>query len=88
MFPGDGGAKSLVFFTQVLATPNMRSRLIPLQGLKADAKYKVYQVNLDQEELMTDLGKVYSGAVLMNAGLIVMRPWGDFQSRIFYLEEV
>ncbi|MBP5282678.1 MAG: GH36 C-terminal domain-containing protein, partial [Lachnospiraceae bacterium] len=50
--------------------------------------YKVYQVNLDQEELMTDLGKVYSGAVLMNAGLIVMRPWGDFQSRIFYLEEV
>lgn len=82
------GDKSLVFFTQVLATPNVRSRCIPLQGLREEAKYKVWQVNLDQEELMTDTGKVISGGVLMNAGLIVARPWGDFQTRLFYLEEV
>ena len=83
-----GGRKSLVFFTQVLATPNMKSRCIPLQGLKKDAKYRIWQVNLDKEQMLTDTGKVASGAVLMNAGMILERPWGDFQGRLLYLEEI
>ncbi|MBR6478034.1 MAG: alpha-galactosidase [Lachnospiraceae bacterium] len=82
------GAKSLVFFTQILATPNMKSRCIPLQGLKEDATYKINLVSLDQNELMTDTGRIVSGGILMNAGMIIERPWGDFQARIYYLEEV
>jgi len=84
----EAGEKSLVFFTQVLATPNLRSRCIPLQGLKEDANYKVWQISLEGEELLTDAGKVINGGVLMNAGLILERPWGDFQSSLIYLEKV
>ena len=78
----------MVFFTQVLATPNMRSRCIPLQGLKADADYLIQLVGLDQETLLTDTGRIVSGEVLMNAGMILERPWGDFQGRLYYLEEI
>ena len=84
---GDG-TKSLVFFTQVLAKPNLKSRCIRLQGLKEDANYRICLVHLDQEELMTDTGRVVNGGILMNAGMIIERPWGDFQSRLFFLEEV
>ncbi|MBQ2101565.1 MAG: alpha-galactosidase [Lachnospiraceae bacterium] len=80
--------KALVFFTQVLATPNMRSRCIRLQGLKEEANYRIQIVNLDKEEQFTDTGKVVSGGILMNAGMIVERPWGDFQARLYYLEEI
>ena len=84
---GKSGKRSLVFFTQVLATPNEHSRCIRLQGLRENVKYKVIQVNLNKKELLTDTGKVVSGSILMHAGLIVERPWGDFQGRLFWLEE-
>ncbi len=83
----DGGKKGLIFFTQVLATPSSRSRRLPLQGLKKGSRYRIFQVNLNKEELLTDTGRVYSGDVLMNAGLTLERPWGDFQGRLLYLEE-
>ncbi len=84
---GKGGKRSLVFFTQVLATPNEHSRCIRLQGLRENVKYKVIQVNLNKKELLTDTGKVVSGSILMNAGMIMDRPWGDFQGRLYWLEE-
>ena len=83
----DGGKKGLIFFTQVLATPNSRSRIIPLQGLKKGSRYRIFRINLNKEELLADTGRVYSGDVLMNAGLTLERPWGDFQGRLLYLEE-
>lgn len=52
-----------------------------------NVKYKIIQVNLNKKELLTDAGKVVSGSVLMNAGMIVERPWGDFQGRLYWLEE-
>ena len=84
----EAGSKSLVFFTQVLATPNMKSRCIPLQGLKEDAKYRISTVSLDQEIMISDTGRIVNGGLLMNAGMIIERPWGDFQARMYYLEEV
>ena len=81
------GEAALVFFTQVLATPNMHSRCIPLQGLKKGTNYRIFLVNLDKEELMTDTGRCVSGDLLMQAGLLLDRPWGDFQGRLLYLEE-
>ena len=84
----EAGSKSLVFFTQVLATPNMKSRCIPLQGLKEDAKYRISMVSLDQEIMISDTGRIVNGGLLMNAGMIIERPWGDFQARMYYLEEV
>lgn len=80
--------KSLVFFTQVLGEPAMHSRRIKLQGLKEDAKYKVSLVSLEDEELVKDTGRVLGGSVLLHAGLQVERPWGDFQGRLFLLEEI
>ena len=79
---------ALVFATQVLATPNMRSRCIALQGLSEDAKYRVYEVSLEKEELLEDTGKIISGGVLLHAGLILKRPWGDFKTQLIYLEKV
>lgn len=83
----DEGA-ALVFATQVLATPNMRSRCIPLQGLCEDAKYRIYEVSLEKEELMEDTENVVSGGILMHAGLILKRPWGDFKTQLLYLERI
>ena len=82
-----GGKVALVFFTQVLATPNMHSRCIPLQGLKKGTNYRIFLVNLNKDELMTDTGRCVSGDLLMQAGLVLDRPWGDFQGRLLYLEE-
>ena len=82
------GKKALLFFTQVLAVPNMRSRNLLLQGLNENARYRIWRVSLEGEELLEDTGRIASGAVLMNAGLILERPWGDFQGRLLYLEEV
>ena len=80
--------KALVFFTQVLGEPAMHSRRIKLQGLKENAKYKVSLVHFDQDEMVTETGRVLSGDMLMKAGFQVERPWGDFQGRLFWLEEV
>ena len=80
--------KALVFFTQVLATPCMHSRRILLHGLKENADYRLRLVNLNKEELLSDMGRVVSGGILMQAGLQLERPWGDFQGRLLYLEEI
>lgn len=80
--------KSLVFYTQVMGEPNMHSRRIRLQGLKKGTKYRVFQVDQEGEELLKDTGRVLSGDVLMQAGMNLERLWGDFQTRLLYLEEV
>jgi len=84
----DKKEKALVFFTQVLGEPAMHSRRLKLQGLKENAKYKLSLIDLEGEELLKDTGRVLGGSVLMHAGLQVERPWGDFQGRLFFLEEV
>ncbi len=75
--------QSLVTFVQVLCKVNYKSRCILLKGLDADKRYKVVFENDDN---VTD--RVYSGDVLMKAGLLVPAPWGDFQARLISLTEV
>lgn len=80
--------KALVFFTQVLTEANQKSRIVKLQGLKADASYKVYEVNVENEEIVKDTGRVLSGDLLQKGGFVIQRLWGDFKSSLLYLEEV
>ncbi len=59
---------ALVFYTQVLAEPNKKSRRIRLQGLKEDW---IYEVD----------GQKLSGRTLMNAGVLIERMRGDYQAK-------
>lgn len=60
---------AVVVFVQVLAQANMGSRIIRLKGL---APEKYYEAD----------GRVYSGDVLMKAGFVVKRAWGDFKGQV------
>ena len=66
---------SILMFVQVLAQANQLSRKILLKGLVPDRDYLVN-------------GKVYSGEALMKAGLVIKRPWGDFQGEVIELRQV
>ena len=79
--------KALVFFTQVLNEANQKSRIVKLQGLKPEATYRLYQVTVEDEEIVKDTGKLLSGQVVMQGGISIDRPWGDFKSLLYYLEE-
>ena len=79
--------KALVFFTQVLNEANQKSRIVKLQGLKPKAAYRLYQVTVEDEEIVKDTGKLLSGQVVMQGGISIDRPWGDFKSLLYYLEE-
>lgn len=68
--------EALVTFIQVLATPNYHSRRIYLKGL--DEK-KNYQIEGRDE--------VYSGEVLMYAGINIGRVFGDFKGTLIHLLE-
>lgn len=81
------GSKALVFYTQVMGQPNMHSRRVRLLGLCEEKEYVIYTVNLESGELLQPTGQVINGRILMNAGLGIQRLWGDYQSRLIYLEE-
>ena len=67
--------EALVTFVQVLNRPNYRSRKIFLKGLNPDYNYR--QIG-DKEE-------IYGGDILMNAGLLIENPWGDFKGKLIHL---
>ena len=66
--------EAVVFFIQVLHEPNYRSRKLRLQRLDRETLYEVD-------------GKTYLGGTLMSAGLILQRPWGDFQAQIIEIKK-
>lgn len=66
--------QTLATFIQVLAEPNRKSRRIRLRGLKPEAQY-VYG---DQ---------IFTGEILMNAGILIGQMQGDFTSCLIYLHE-
>ncbi|MBQ7943012.1 MAG: alpha-galactosidase [Lachnospiraceae bacterium] len=68
--------EALVTYVQVLNRPNFKSRRIYLKELDANKLYRI-----EGEEA------VYSGELLMYAGLQVPNPWGDFQARLIHLIE-
>ena len=67
-------SEALFEFVQVLRRPNMHSRRIKLKGLDPDAYY--------YDEAKPE--KKYSGAALMQAGIIVPEQWGDFRSVLIH----
>ena len=85
--------KSLVFYVQVknpVSFPYQLSRQIRLRGLNEDALYVVKELDLTKEDESDDQqgGKALNGGVLMNGGLNFDWMWGDFQAKLFYLEQV
>ncbi len=85
---GPDGKEALVFYTQVLNEPNRRSRIVRLKGLEKDARYRVQVVSMEDDELLKDTGREFSGQVLMYGGLRLERLWGDFRSQILCLRRV
>lgn len=69
--------ETLLQIVQILNEAMMPRLRIKLRGLIEDAYYK-------HEES----GKVYSGALLMNAGFDMQSMWGDFQSRRDYFIKI
>ncbi len=61
--------KGIVVYVQVIAEPNGHNRRIRLQGLRSDVVYQIQD-------------RQYWGSTLMQAGLILDKLWGDFQSVI------
>lgn len=64
---------ALAIYVQVLNRPNYHSRRIRLKGLDSEAFYKNEETN-----------KVYSGAVLMNCGILIDGLFGDFKSKLIH----
>lgn len=68
-------SKALLFYVQVLAKANTKSKYLKLQGLDAS---KHYEVN----------GKEYLGEVLMHAGIKIAPMYGDFKSMLLEIKEI
>lgn len=69
--------EALVTYVQVLAEPNCHSRRLKLKGLNPEADYR-----------LEETGGVYSGALLMQGGILIPRKFGDFVSSIYHFEEI
>ena len=69
--------EALYTYVQVLNRPNYHSRRIYLKGLAAEKYYAI-----EGEE------GTWSGEQLMNAGLLVQNPFGDFKGKLIHLTEV
>ena len=67
--------EALVTFVNVHNRPNYKPFRLRLSGLLPDRKY-----------LLLETGESFYGDVLMNGGLLVSRPWGDFKSQLFTLK--
>lgn len=66
--------RALVSYVCVLAKPNAKSRFLRLKGLEPDRKYEVK-------------GKIYTGNILMNAGIKIEARQGDFRSEQIEINE-
>ena len=67
--------EALVTFVQVLNRPNCHSRNICLKGLSPDFDYVIEGGD----------DRLYGGDMLMDAGLLVQNPWGDFKGSLIHL---
>lgn len=66
--------EALVTFVQVLNRPNYHSRRIRLKGLEAGRQYRI-----EGRE------GTFGGDLLMNAGILISNPWGDFKGELLHL---
>lgn len=75
--------QALLTLVQVLNHPNFHSRRVYLKGLDEKKKYNITME--DSNGAKKDMG-CWSGLTLMNAGLMLPRLWGDFQSQLLYFK--
>ena len=68
--------EALYTFVQVLNRPNYHSRRICLKGLAPEKQYRI-----EGEE------RIYTGELLMKAGINVPNPWGDFVGKLIHVTE-
>ena len=68
-------SRALLFYVQVLARANAKSRFVRLAGLDSEKHYNVE-------------GKEYAGSTLMHAGVRIPAESGDFKSRLIEIAEV
>lgn len=65
---------ALLFYLQVYSRANMKSRFLKLKGLNQNSKYKINDT-------------VYSGDILMQAGIKIYPENADFKSKLIFIEE-
>ena len=104
MYVNEAKDKAILFAYRHLIWEAMSSPIIRLQGLKADAKYRIREVAPETVGKVVNLdGKVISGRVLMQEGIVIpelvarikstkalsdIRPTNDWKSVILELTEV
>ncbi|MCQ2521311.1 MAG: alpha-galactosidase [Lachnospiraceae bacterium] len=92
--------EALLTYVQVLMRPNFHSRKLRLDGLAEDKMYKIYKYDISTGEEVpymtektgpsaaaTPRESALSGKALMNAGLLIESPWGDFKGILLVIRE-
>ena len=84
----DDKSEALVTFIQVLNQANYHSRKVHLQGLDPNKKYRLEYVD-EKNDISKGEGvdRIYGGDVLMSAGLLIQRPFGDFCGKLIHIVE-
>ena len=67
----------LLTYVQVLARANVKSRRIRFKNLIPEAQY-----------VLEETGKVYSGEMLMQAGILIPPLKGDYWSRLYHVKKL
>ncbi len=104
MYVNDSKEKAVLFVYRHLMREAMSNNIIRLQGLKADAKYRIREVAPEEENKPVKIsGKVISGKMLMQEGIVIpeltkritsnkpigeVRATNDYRSVILELTEV
>lgn len=83
-------SEALFTFVQILSRANCRSRIIRLQGLDPYGRYRIEWIHdaPGAPEKGYRNPDVYSGEMLMRAGLLIPDFKGDFASRLIYLHRL
>jgi len=68
-------SQALLFYVRVLTGPGEKPKTLRLKGLDVNKSYRID-------------GRVYTGAVLMRAGIRIPGPMKDFDSLVMEIEEV
>lgn len=76
-FVAPDGSEALVFAVKRLSMPNRRRRPVKLQGLEPETRYQA-----------ADTGAIYTGGVLMQAGLMLEETMQDFESFFVRLKRI
>ncbi len=80
--------EALLTFIQVRMRPNHHSRIIRLKGLCPDKRYRIYRFDMETGEEVLWQKEELLGETLMEAGIRMENPWGDFKGVLLHLTEV